>query len=46
MVSGGGGGHSGQWDVDIREGTLRSDFTGRYWDAQVNSPEDTGPFND
>jgi len=46
MVSGGSGGHSGQWDVDIREGTLRSDFTGRYWDAQVNSPEDSGPFND
>ncbi|MBP89018.1 MAG: hypothetical protein CMJ64_20275 [Planctomycetaceae bacterium] len=35
IAAGGSDGHSGGYGVDIDEGVLQSDFTGRYWDVTV-----------
>ena len=36
---GGSAGHSGSWDVTINEGRLKSDFSGRIWEVQVDDFE-------
>lgn len=40
MNLGGSAGHSGRWNLDIDEGELQSDFTGRRWDVSVYASGD------
>lgn len=37
LQSGGSAGHSGLWAVDIDEGKLADDFTGRIWNVSITS---------
>lgn len=38
MTVGGSAGHAGCWDVDVHEGSLRADLSGRHWEVDVRSP--------
>lgn len=40
---GGSAGHSGCWQLDVDEGTMDSDFSGRYWDVEVRSQSRAKP---
>jgi replicative DNA helicase len=35
LTGGGNAGQSGKWEVDIKEGQLQNDFSGRTWDVSV-----------
>jgi len=37
MSTGGSAGHSGVWGVDINEGRMQSNFTGRRWNVHVHT---------
>lgn len=39
MCVGGSAGHSGAWGIDIHEGLLGEDFTGKKWQVQILSME-------
>lgn len=41
MVVGGSAGQSGSWSVDVDEGQLAEDFTGRKWDVRIESTGET-----
>jgi replicative DNA helicase len=38
IAAGGSAGHSGCWQVDIHEGRLRNDFSGKEWSVTVHQP--------
>src|SRR5262249_22161342 len=40
LTSGGSAGQSGQWGLDIDEGMLNHDFTGRRWGVKLYSLDD------
>jgi hypothetical protein len=40
LAVGGSAGHSGEWCLDIREGTASDDFGGRFWDVSVKLPSE------